>query len=55
MDEVKEIMMNVPVYAIDEKCKHCPYLVFESLESVIKCKNAQICWNALNMREGDEP
>lgn len=53
MKEVEEIMMKVPVFAIDGKCEHCPNLVFESLGTVLKCKNAHICWNALAIREGD--
>lgn len=52
MKEVEEIMMKVPVFAIDGKCEHCPNLVFESLGTVLKCKNAHICWNALALREG---
>ena len=53
MNEVKEVMMKVPVYAIDEKCENCPNLVFESLGKTLKCKNAPICWKALEMREGE--
>lgn len=54
MKEVKEIMMKVPVYAIDEKCENCPNLVLESLGKPVKCKYAHICWVALDMRDGDE-
>ena len=54
MNEVKEVMMKVPVYAIDEKCEKCPNLTFESLGKAVKCKYAPICWKALEMREGDE-
>lgn len=53
MKEVEEIMMRIPVFAIDEKCEHCPNLVFESLGKAVKCKNAPICWKALEMREGE--
>lgn len=54
MEKVKEIMMRVPVYAIDEKCEHCPNLVFEIIgKPALKCKYAHICWNALEMREGE--
>ena len=55
MNEVKEVMMKVPVYAIDEKCENCPNLVFEIIgKAKFKCKNALICWTALDMRDGDE-
>lgn len=38
----------------DEKCEHCPNLVFEIIgKTALKCKNAHICWTALEMREGD--
>lgn len=54
MKEVEEIMMKVPVFAIDEKCENCPHLVFESLGGTkLKCKNAPVCWKALEMREGE--
>lgn len=53
MKEVEEIMMKVPVYAIDDKCEKCPNIVFESLGKTVRCKNAPICWKALEMREGE--
>ena len=54
MKEVEEIMMKVPVYCIDEKCENCPHLVFEIIDkTALRCKNAPICWKALEMREGD--
>lgn len=54
MKDVEGIMMKVQVYAIDEKCENCPNIVFESLGKTVRCKNAPICWKALEMREGDE-
>lgn len=53
MKEIEEIWMKVPVYCIDEKCKKCPNLVFEIIgKTEFRCKNAPICWKALEMREG---
>lgn len=54
MKELEEIMMKAPVYCIDEKCKNCPNLVFEIIgKNTFRCKNAPICWKALEMREGE--
>jgi hypothetical protein len=54
MKEVEAITMTVPVFAIDEKCENCPNLTFEIIgKTALKCKNAPICWKALEMREGE--
>ena len=51
---IEPMYVNFAVMVLDEKCSQCQNCkIVESENGTLHCKNLGICFNALELREGD--